>query len=119
MRFAIPLRAVCPRHHEDDQSSREPGKNGSRKTTAMKCLCKTPHIDQFARTAVRLGRACCQAVCCNPSRSSFPTGLRPLTTRVLSSGHVMDEHLPAGIDAPESLFATHHVPAGSFRDRKL
>ena len=37
-------------------------------------ICKTPNIDAFARTAVRFDSAYCQAICCNPSRTSFLTG---------------------------------------------
>jgi len=65
---------------------------------------KTPHLDHFATTAVRFDSAYCQAFCCNPTRTSFLTGMRPLTTRVLGNGHVMNDHLPAGIRSlPELL----------------
>ena len=67
-------------------------------------ICKTPNIDRFAATAVRFDSAYCQAICCNPTRTSFLTGLRPLSTHVLSNAHVMNEHLPAGIlTLPEML----------------
>ncbi|MBI5684018.1 MAG: sulfatase [Verrucomicrobia bacterium] len=67
-------------------------------------ICKTPNIDRFATTAVRFDSAYCQAFCCNPTRTSFLTGLRPPSTRVLSNGHVMNEHLPAGVlTLPEML----------------
>ena len=67
-------------------------------------ICRTPHLDRFCKTAVRFDAAYVQAVCCNPSRTSFLTGLRPATTRVTSNGHVMDEHLPAGtLTLPELL----------------
>ena len=67
-------------------------------------ICKTPNIDRFASRAVRFDAAYCQAICCNPTRTSFLTGLRPLSTRVLSNGHVMNEHLPAGVlTLPEML----------------
>lgn len=67
-------------------------------------ICKTPNVDRFASTAVRFDSAYCQAICCNPTRTSFLTGLRPLSTHVLSNGHVMNEHLPAGIvTLPEML----------------
>jgi len=67
-------------------------------------ICKTPNIDRFASTAVRFDSAYCQAICCNPTRTSFLTGLRPLSTRVLSNGDVMNEHLPAGVPTlPEML----------------
>jgi uncharacterized sulfatase len=67
-------------------------------------ICKTPNIDRFASTAVRFDSAYCQAICCNPSRTSFLTGLRPLSTRVLLNSHVMNEHLPADmLTLPEML----------------
>jgi len=67
-------------------------------------ICKTPNLDAFCRTAVRFDRAYVQAVCCNPSRTSFLTGLRPETTRVLSNGDVMSQRLPEGtLTLPEML----------------
>lgn len=67
-------------------------------------ICKTPNIDRLAATAVRFDSAYCQAICCNPTRTSFLTGLRPLSTRVLSNGDVMNEHLPPGVlTLPEML----------------
>ncbi len=67
-------------------------------------ICRTPNIDRFASTAVRFDAASCQAFCCNPSRTSFLTGLRPMSTRVLSNGHVMNKRLPPGIPTlPEML----------------
>ena len=69
-------------------------------------ICKTPNVDKFARTAVRFDSAYCQAICCNPSRTSFLTGLRPPSTHVFSNGDVMDEHLPPGvITLPEMIKA--------------
>ena len=59
-------------------------------------ICKTPNLDRFARTATQFDRAYVQAVCCNPSRTSFLTGLRPLSSRVWNNGQVMSEQLPAG-----------------------
>ncbi|MCL5279288.1 MAG: sulfatase-like hydrolase/transferase [Planctomycetes bacterium] len=45
-----------------------------------------------------------QAVCCNPSRTSFLTGLRPLTSRVWNNRQVMSQRLPAGtVTLPELL----------------
>ncbi|WP_347245789.1 sulfatase [Thermogutta sp.] len=69
-------------------------------------ICKTPNLDRFTRTAVRFDRAYVQAVCCNPSRTSFLTGLRPLTTRVTRNEQEMDAHLPEGVlTLPEYLKA--------------
>lgn len=59
-------------------------------------ICHTPNLDRFARTATQFDRAYVQAVCCNPSRTSFLTGLRPLTSRVWHNSQVMSEQLPAG-----------------------
>ena len=67
-------------------------------------ICKTPNMDRFSRTAVRFDSAYVQAIACNPSRSSFLTGLRPLTTGVWNNGQVMGERLPAGtVTLPEHL----------------
>ena len=37
----------------------------------------TPNIDGFAETGMRFERAYCQQAVCNPSRTSFMTGMRP------------------------------------------
>ncbi len=60
-------------------------------------ICKTPHMDRFASGAIRFDSAYCQAFCCNPTRASFLTGLRPLSTRVLSNQDVMSDRLPEGV----------------------
>lgn len=59
-------------------------------------ICRTPHLDRFSATAVRFEGAYVQAVCCNPSRTSFLTGLRPLTARVWNNSQEMDARLPEG-----------------------
>jgi arylsulfatase A-like enzyme len=67
-------------------------------------ICRTPNLDRFATGAVRFDSAYVQAICCNPSRSSFLTGLRPLTSRVWSNGQEMDKNLPPGtVTLPELL----------------
>jgi uncharacterized sulfatase len=57
---------------------------------------KTPNLDRLAATGVRFDRAYIQYPCCNPSRSSFLTGLRPPTTGVLSNSVNMMKTLPPG-----------------------
>ncbi len=59
-------------------------------------ICQTPNIDKLAETGIAFNRAYCQYVCCNPSRSSFLTGLRPHSTGVLSNRHNSRQHLPPG-----------------------
>jgi uncharacterized sulfatase len=59
-------------------------------------ICKTPNMDRFATTAVRFDRAYVQGIACNPSRSSFLSGLRPVTSGVWNNQQVMSERLPAG-----------------------
>lgn len=59
-------------------------------------ICRTPNLDRFARTAVQFDAAYVQGVACNPSRSSFLSGLRPLRSGVWSNGQEMDKRLPPG-----------------------
>lgn len=67
-------------------------------------ICRTPHLDQLAATGVRFDKAFVQAVCCNPSRTAFLTGLRPPTTGVVTNQDVMSKKLPAGtLTLPELL----------------
>jgi arylsulfatase A-like enzyme len=81
----------------EDWSAQTPGCYGNP-------ICKTPNLDRFASGAVRFNSAYVQAVCCNPSRTSFLTGLRPLTSRVWNNGQVMGERLPPGtVTLPELL----------------
>ena len=42
----------------------------------------TPHIDRLAAASVVFDRAYCQAPSCNPSRSSFMSGLAPDTSKI-------------------------------------
>ncbi|MFZ5829322.1 MAG: sulfatase, partial [Planctomycetota bacterium] len=59
-------------------------------------ICKSPNIDRLAANGVLFERAYVQAVCCNPSRSSFLSGLRPATTNVHGNSDPMPERLPPG-----------------------
>jgi len=77
-------------------------------TTSLGCygnpLAKTPNLDRFAAGGMRFDRCYCQAPMCNPSRSSFLTGLRPDTTRVYTNSDPMDRLLPEGtMSLPELL----------------
>lgn len=67
-------------------------------------ICKSPNLDRLAATGVLFERAYVQAVCCNPSRSSFLTGLRPETTNVHTNQDPMPECLPPGTKALPQLY---------------
>ncbi len=57
-------------------------------------LVKSPHIDRLAAQGTRFDRAYCQYSVCNPSRSSFMTGVYPDQTGVLSNAGNFRKRLP-------------------------
>jgi choline-sulfatase len=61
---------------------------------------RTPNLDALAARGVRFDRAYCQFPHCNPSRSSFLTGLRPNTTRVTDNNDVLYKNLPGVVTIP-------------------
>lgn len=54
----------------------------------------TPNVDQLAKSSTLFTKAYNQNPVCNPSRSSFNTGLRPETTGVYSNPDKFDEVVP-------------------------
>ncbi len=45
-------------------------------------VVQTPHIDRLAASGIQFNRAYCNFAVCNPSRSSFLTGMTPETTTI-------------------------------------
>jgi len=69
-------------------------------------ICQTPNIDRLASSGVRFNAAHCQGVCCNPSRVSFLTGLRPSSTHIFQNNQPIMEYLPKGMPTLPELVKT-------------
>ncbi len=74
---------------------------------------RTPHIDRLAARGVRFERAYIQYPVCNPSRSSFLTGLRPETTGVTDNTTLLRDQLPEVVAFPQ-LLKDHGWHAAAF-----
>lgn len=74
-------------------------------------MAKTPNIDAFAKTGVLFQHTYCQFPHCNPSRSSFLTGLRPRTTRVTNNADDLYQNMPGVITLPHWFRSNGYVTA--------
>ena len=74
---------------------------------------KTPNLDRLAARGVMFKNANCQYPLCNPSRTSFLSGLRPETTGVYVLSTPARRALPDAVMLPEFFRKKGYYTAGA------
>lgn len=64
-------------------------------------MVRKPNLDRLAASGVHFEQAYVQTTFCNPSRTSFLTGLRPTRTGVLDNRTHFRDHLPEVVTLPQ------------------
>ena len=73
---------------------------------------RTPHIDRLAAKGLQFNGAYCQYPVCNPSRSSFLTGLRPDELAILSNKMALRKKWPDLVTLPQLFRNSGYFTAG-------
>src|ERR1051326_1045152 len=74
-------------------------------------IVRTPNIDKLAQRGVRFERAYAQYPVCNPSRTSFLSGLHPETTGVMDQQTRLKNTMPNVVYLPEHFSANGYFTA--------